>query len=252
MKSSLNNSTDKSETGSEKKSGRWFVYFIPVILGIAFSIAIFFVVWNKSLHSNNQTFILETVEFRETVTRNLIAAENIAINIEAFLGLSQNEAGNVFSDYVSNIFNQHGFIEAVELQSLEEMSDYENENKAASVNTALFTRTDSINKFKRDISSDDFMTTYDSLKSGSEFAMLSLGSIDEQQYFWLYRLVHLHEADESSDSSHSSKQALLAILVRADALIEQQSLQQGVATSIYSESRGLAGRQLIYENQLTY
>ncbi len=232
----------------EDQTPRWLVYLIPLVSGIAFSITIFFVVWNKSLHSNNQSFLLETVSFKETVTRNLIASENIAIDLEAFINITGEINQQQFEQFTSALFRHYPFIQGIQYSNpdLSESDSIQIENVRDQLKPVMESyRTGfSIENHQEHISDEDYLTAVNSVLNGSGFSIAAPKTAIADRHFWLYR------AFKSESINNEDKQySLLSILIESEDLLEQIYLQSGISTSIFSESRGLSGRQLIYNNQ---
>lgn len=239
---------------TKEQTPRWLVYLIPLISGIAFSVTIFFVVWNKSLHSNKQIFLLETVSFKETVTRNIIASENIAIDIEAFFNISGEINQNQFEQFTSGLFKHYPFIQSAQYGSLllAETVSTEAENVRGQLKPVLESYRPGLplETYKETISDEDYLTAINSVLSGSEFSIAAPKIHVDDRYFWLYRLFEIKNEDinESLDGNNK-RYGLLSILIKSEDLFEQTLLQSDISVSIFSESTGLSGRQLIYSNQ---
>ncbi len=235
---------------------RWLVYLIPLVLGVAFSLAIFFVVWNKSLNSNNQSFLLETVSFKEKITRNIIACENVATDIQNLLNTYGKPEEKLFNEFTSGLFDNYHFIEAFQYQEINTLASKKAniKNKIRSINDLkrIYESKREVEKelsFDNIIGEQNYLISVNSVLSGTKFSIASQKKSPSMGYFILFSLVD-KQAEHLTDDVHENV-GLLTILVNTDKLFEDVLLKNNISINVFSESSGLAGRQLLYNNRAT-
>lgn len=233
---------------------RWLVYLIPLILGIAFSLSIFFVVWNKSLHSYNQNFLLETVSFKEKITRKLIASENISSNIQNLLLVYDIQQQTLLNQVVKNIYENYVFIDAVQFHKIDGTDNnlVNAGNRIKSIDDLSLMYQSHRNKQQqlnifRIIEPLDYITAVNTLLSGEQFSIAAPKSNKNNKSFVLFSLVQ----PEFIGDKNTSVSGLLALVVNTEQLFEDAVLNNDIFIKVFSESSGLSGRQMLYNNENT-
>ena len=231
---------------SQEHLPRWLVYLIPLILGLAFSLAIFFVVWNKSLNSNNQNFLLETVSFKEKVTRNIIVLENVANNIQNIILISPDKK-TLINNVMNNIFNDYPFIDGVSHHSInlspvlidsntqanQVLKNIQNKFYASRSNNNEISLTDIIDPL-------DYIAAVNSLMNGDSFSVSSPRKSKSNQFVLFSKL--------PGADSDNNKIELIALIVNKKTFFRDAAIKNDISIRVFSESSGLSGRQLLYNS----
>ncbi len=227
---------------------RWLVYLIPTLLGLAFGAAIFLVIWNKSIHSNNQKFLLETVSFKETITRNFISTENVSNNIHNILLFSQDGIDSL-NNLMDGLYVDYPFIAGIQTQEIKLASESTDDNEKnsdsiinASIEYQSYRHNSVYQKISTLVTEIDYKTTVESLLKTDRFSILSPKAELNSDYFIIYSLV---PEKEGVDNKH----IIVSLILNKNDFFRDALSLNNISLAVFSESSGLLGRQKLFETK---
>ena len=230
---------------------RWLVYLIPLVLGIAFSLTIFFIVWNKSLSSSEQNFLLETISFKERITRNSLALENIASNISSLLQYSPSAQQDLVDDFAKNVYSTYPFIDGFRLYKVNMDTPPDNPNQAFIDEQYLQVLLGSDKQqqnaidVKTLIKPLDFLTAVNTIGAGEQYAITTHKAANPTHFFLFSKIVM------GVDSPDNNNNLALVLFVNSSRFFSDQLVDSEVNIKVFSESRDILGRQLLFQNENT-
>ena len=227
---------------------RWLVYLIPLILGIAFSLTIFFIVWNKSLSSNQQSFLLQTISFKEKITRNALAAENVANNLASLLKMVNTDQDSLVDEFTQNIYTTYQFIDGFRLYSVNTgMNPGAIDESYYDEHVSLVFQSAKSDSQGMDIESSikpfDFQEALNSMEAGEQYAIVSERTALPSHFLLFSRLKPV------SEFSSATEPVVLVLLVNTREFFADQLINSEINIQAYSESKGILGRQLLFHNK---
>lgn len=223
----------------------WLVYTVTVIFGLAFSITIFFVVWNNSLNTKKQEFLIDAVSIRESVMQNIVLAEDSLYNLVSMVSVTASGDPVLFRDYCAEMFGRHEFIvSAVMLDLPPDDTPWGMSGLPvhASYSKSGFDLDRELDRLQRN---DRVTISKHTLESGRTLVISTGQSGDGEKYIWLMKTV---QAAGGKSAGVDTAASVIALVVNPDRLLSRNVLKNSISTNVYSESTGLTGRQLLFRN----
>ncbi len=225
----------------------WLIYAVTVALGLAFSITIFFIVWNNSLHNKNQEFLVDTVAIRETVMQKIYAVEDSIDYLSAMITASPEFDPVIFGEFSGKIIELNDFIRAAAILSAPDAipdPGFQDLSTLALAESATF----NLDVALRELQTERFDRITGNIFQSEKTVILSSspnGTAGET--IWFFRLVSI---DSGELLPISSGNGIIALAIDASELLTGSAVTGRISTSVYSESAGLFGRQLLSGNRI--
>ncbi len=237
----------------DEEKGRWFVYFVTITIGLAFSITLLSITWNNALERNKKEFTLESFSLRESVARNVRSAHNVTNNFTAFFKASPELNENQFSVFTKTLLLQHEFIEgAIYFPALERSANPINDSEVMMPAFYQAMREEHHVqeglKLYRGIYNDGLANT---LSTGDVLTLAGEGSEFEGKKYWMFKVLDVEQSNSDSHEKTSEKvnQALIGVLVDSAKLFGTSVTSTGLALTIFSNASSLSARQLLYQRE---
>jgi two-component system sensor histidine kinase/response regulator len=100
-----------SVNDSSSSTPQWFVYFVTITLGIAFTVTLVSIAWNNALKEAERGFSLGSQLIKESVGRNARVAHNTVNSVAAFFAANPNLSRRQFSVITQSLFAEHSFMQ---------------------------------------------------------------------------------------------------------------------------------------------
>ena len=239
------------EEGEEK--GRWFVYFVTITIGLAFSLTLLSITWNNAIERNKKEFTLESFSLRESVARNVRSAHNVTNNFTAFFKATPDLNEHQFSVFTETLLEQHEFIEgALYLPLLAEHKLSFSENNNITPNYYHLMRDPDYVKEGIDLYKGLYQNAFSSvIKDGDVLTLAADGNEFEGKKYWMFKVldVAMNSANHESNDNSKRARALIGILVDSSKLFDSSVTNTGLALTIFSNASSLSARQLLYQKE---
>jgi len=95
---------------TETQTARWFIYFVAVTLGLAFSSILVWLAWTNALEKNERDFSLQSISLEETINRNIRTANSTARSITSFIKANPEITPQQFTVFTNTLLNEYTFI----------------------------------------------------------------------------------------------------------------------------------------------
>ena len=96
---------------SETQTARWFIYFVAITLGLAFSSIMVWLAWTNALEKNERDFSLQSISLEETINRNIRTANSTARSITSFIKANPDITPQQFTVFINTLLNENDFID---------------------------------------------------------------------------------------------------------------------------------------------
>jgi signal transduction histidine kinase/DNA-binding response OmpR family regulator len=220
----------------------WLSYTVSVLFGLAFSITIFFVIWNNSLNSKKQEFLIDTVSIRESVMRNIVSAEDSLENLSALITTTSSLDSEVFREFAKQLTDRNDFILAA--ACIEDQVDGPNDNiRTLAILGKYECPGFSLEEELARTGEENFSNAIANIFETNKIAVLSTRKFNSPgRYIWLIKPVVL------PDASDQETKTIISLVIDSSRLLTNTHLSSRISTAVYSESTGLTGRQLLVRN----
>ena len=95
----------------ETQTARWFIYFVAVTLGLAFSSILVWLAWSNALEQNRRDFSLQSISLEETINRNIRTANSTARSITSFIKANPDISPPEFTVFTNALLNEYAFLD---------------------------------------------------------------------------------------------------------------------------------------------
>jgi len=226
----------------------WLIYTVTVIFGLAFSITIFFVVWNNSLHNKKQEFLIDAVSIRESVMRKIIAAEDSINYLSAMISVTSSFDPSVLYGFAEKIVQRNNYIKAVvclSVPEIQEQQKYTDLSVLGKFESSGFSLDDELEQLSR----DEFRHVTENIFTSNRTILISTGREGRPgKYIWLFKPVNV--SNEYSIKNSTGREIIILVM-DSSSLLARTAVASNISTLVYSESSGLFGRQLLSRSDAT-
>ena len=216
---------------TDSDSSRWFIYFVTVTMGIAFSGILFWIAWSNVLDENERDFSLQSISLRGSITRNARTAHDTVNNLESFAIANKGATEEQFILFVSALLKQHPFLggavyysqdaEHFQLIRTEDESQFE---KRKDIYTPAHFR-----DILKTLETTDFVIS--SVAEGGE----------KNRKYWLYKKITNLDSQKNEGG-----EGLVCVLVDTSKLLGANVPESKLAITMFNNFAGLSNRQLLY------
>lgn len=217
----------------------WFFYFVAAALGVSFSIALLMLAWGSVVENESRKFAFASLTSDDAVRSNIRTAHGTLEAIASFLGAVPNVDVAGFRAYTTDLLRDHGFVSAVIWYRADQRGDgLQLVGTSAQGQDAQLAQTISLNGtqgYKQDLRT--------ALRSDAVLPLaLEQNLLPTRDYVLVRRIVNKHAGEESTRDGIGA----VIMLISPEKLVGEMSSDSGSAMSVYSESEGIGGRQLLY------
>ena len=219
-------------------SSVWPLYLAAGGLGIAFLVTLLVLAWDNALEREVQRFGFESLSVDDTVRANVQAAHDAIGNLARVVGVVPDLSEQQFSSLSAEVLQHYPFITSVGRYS------------ESDTQTFKLVFGNSLNSEKKlpvivDINAAGGFSTVFSTAALADGAVpsekLSGGSASGE--YVLAQAIPRNSADNSS----FSKGDIVVMLISPHLLLENIAASAELAVTLFSESEGVGGRQLLFE-----
>ena len=195
--------------------------------------------------TKKQEFLIDAVSIRESVMQNLVLAEDSLYNLAAMVSVAASDDPVLFRNFCGEMFSRHEFIVAAVMLDLPSgdtpwgMSGLPVHASYSKSGFNLERELDSLQE------NDRVTISKDTLESGRTLVISTGQSGDAEKYIWLMKSV---QATGGNPAAVDTAASVIALVVDPGRLLSRNVLKNSISTTVYSESTGLTGRQLLFRN----
>jgi signal transduction histidine kinase/CheY-like chemotaxis protein len=245
-------SSDMNSIQAEEK-GRWFVYFVTITIGVAFSLTLLSITWNNALERNKKEFALESFSLRESVGRNVRSAHNVTNNFTAFFKATPDVSERQFMVFTDTLLLQHEFIEgAIYFPKLKENKISFSKNDDDKLSYYQSMRDPDYVKEGIDLYNGLYKNAFSSIiNDGDVLTLAADGNEFEGKKYWMFKVLDVAPSSLADVSNNDNKidRALIGILVDSSKLFDSSVTNTGLALTIFTNASSLSARQLLYQKE---
>ncbi len=240
-------------SSQEQQKGPWFVYFVTIALGLAFSITLISITWNNALERNKKEFTLESFSIRESIARNVRSAHHVTNNFTAFFMANPDLDEKQFTVFTDTLLQEHKFIEGVIY------SPVLIENDALSVREDIripvqyqVMREQQYFQEGEDLYQGSYKEALQSiLESGDVLTMAMDGDELEGRKYWIFKILNPGQIDQKKPKTRNANnnRVLTGVLVDTAKLFGNAVTNTELTLTMFSNASSLGGRQLLYHRK---
>lgn len=217
---------------------RHWIYLIPIGLGLAFTFILFLLSWRTEIENRQRELVLQAVSFSETINQRLLTVDEVLSNTASLIQIHPALTAAEFDRYMTGLMERHDYVAAGFISAPAPVDKLAAGQAEIAFNRGRIANTDAaIQQLFRD---PLYEATFKLASDHDSIAPSSPISTGTGKAFWLVKLL-------PTDSANSQRMA--AILIDPEGLAGTHAVQSEAAASLYIETTGLLGRQLIYQNR---
>ena len=237
------------------QSPRWLIYGATSLLGISFAYTLVTLAWSNTIERRKQDFAIETALVNEHISRNIHVCDDLIEYISAFINSNQELTENQFDLFSEHILFQHQFIEGMYYAVPDNESSSGNTTRSNTILPVKFSfgRSGSLFPPDQDLFSSlslgmEIRNLFD---SGAVHTVPAVINQENKIYFLLLRLLVSEEAGINSDRvPNEGITGVLVEVIDPEKLITAGAIPKSVTYSIFSESSGIGGRNILLNRQV--
>lgn len=222
----------------ETSTSVWFFYFVAATLGVSFLVTLVVLAWDNVVEREVQKFAYESLSIDDSVRTNAHAADNALDNFAALIESMEKTSDAELKRYLDEVLARYEFI--IEFGIYERTSDAQFARKLQRGRATASALPKSVDHRAAD---GAFATGFSAL-AGS-LTPLPTGSFANGPAAGHYALLKPLGSSEELATTH----VVVAMLIDPKALFGDAAQRPHMTVRLFSESEGIGGRQLLFENQ---
>lgn len=232
----------------EGQKSPWFVYFVTIALGLAFSLTLLSITWENALERNEKEFTLESLSLRESVARNVRSAHNVMHNFKAFYLANPALSETEFEVFTREILKQNSFIEGAVFAEIPQNPESTGEHTGPAVLIRhQVMRQDTYFSPAENIYSGKYESILNSvLRSKKIEVCADQGTEVEGRKYWMFNAVEMQSA---ANKENSTARVLVGVLVNTAGLFADKVSNTEVSLTMFSDSSSINARELLYRHK---
>ncbi|MGK0296544.1 MAG: two-component system sensor histidine kinase/response regulator [Gammaproteobacteria bacterium] len=228
----------------DKPKLTWLYYAVTTLLGITFSLVLFFITWDNAKESKSREFELLSNSTKDSVTRNVQTANDSLNSLSSFLAVNPDLDQQQYSSITSSILSLHPYIESVVYvtsinQSNTSDRPYSVRYQSVRSNDAVFSEQELLG----DNAYDNAINII--FESDSIIALSSNFTSDDWRSYWILHAVE----PQPYQTQMQDKFGFVAILINTRQLAGNNINDTNLSVTLLSDSASLSGRRLLYQNE---
>ncbi|MGH8488625.1 MAG: hypothetical protein ACREXS_07135, partial [Gammaproteobacteria bacterium] len=257
----------RSRVKEVQHASRPLIYAVSTIFGAAFSLLLVMLAWQNALEAKRKEFAFDSILLRDTVKLSASAAHNSLDNIAALVeGLDASVIATLPA-FLKSLLARHPFIESVSLHRSGVPLNHLPKDMASRPDaggdplptgpTILWGRGGELyigrSPAKGALYNDQILSDprfADALRAAVDTGMVVPGppasATEGIRPYTLIKAIDTGSAHDVNRRSNTVPGAFVAILVNPGHLFSEALLRDDVSVSLYTESQGVTGRQLIF------
>ncbi|MBI4005148.1 MAG: response regulator [Gammaproteobacteria bacterium] len=264
-------------TGSDGHTQRWISYAVTFVSGFAFGVVLFLIVSNNALEAKKKEFSYELSSLKETIFHNILVSNDIINNLTAYIIANPELTGQQFNLFSQELLSFHPFIDAVIYYPLVRENEIDDFNKRLNEYTGTdnhnlvfdiergeenpeyylpvlyqASRHENILPPGHDVNTDNnFQTIIRSIfMSDSSTPISSVITTGNTSRFGLFKVL-LNDGYSSlqGQDTVAAMKGIISIIADPEKIIGQSAVTDDMALTLYNESAGISGRQLLYKKE---
>ncbi len=264
-------------TETDGHTQRWISYAVTFISGFAFGVVLFLIVSNNALEAKKKEFTYELSSLKETIFHNILVSNDIINNLTAYIIANPELTGQQFNLFSQELLNFHPFIDAVIYYPLVRENEVDNFNKRLNEYTGTdnhnlvidiegdeenpeyylpvlyqASRYENILPPGHDINTDsNFQNIMRSMfMTDSSAPVSSVITTGNAVRFGLFKVL-MNDGFSSiqGQGMTAAMKGIISIIADPGKIIGQNTVADDMALTLYIESSGVSGRQLLYKKE---
>ena len=257
---------------------RWISYAVTFISGFAFGVVLFLIVSNNALEAKKKEFTYELSTLKEMISRNVLVSNDVINNLTAYITANPELSGQQFDLFSQELLKFHPFIDAVIYYPLVRENEIDDFNRQLSKYTGSDTDhlvSDSENNKENshyflpvlyqvsrhgnilppghDINTDSvFQDVMRSvfMSDGSAPVSSAITTGDTIHYGLFKVLLNGgYSSVQEPVQMATTMKGIISIIADPQKIIGQSAVADDLALTLYNESSGISGRQLLYKKE---
>ncbi|MFQ5660503.1 MAG: response regulator [Gammaproteobacteria bacterium] len=239
-----------------------FIYGITVTLGVAFSAILLSIGWNNALDSNMREFSRQSESLKEAATRNVRTAQNATNNLAAFFSANPEITAQEFNILVRELMEIHPYIDgAIYSPLIREGASGGSKPPAESYSgreTMHFPVRYRMMRRRVNLSvtegydlyaDDDFGDVLETmLRTTSVVTTVISNGNGKGRGYWMFKALRNNTSAEiNTENYYDGVRGMVAVLINTDLLPGAALVNSGPSITMYNDTAGLSGRQLLYK-----
>ncbi|MEM7468422.1 MAG: hypothetical protein AAF387_16255, partial [Pseudomonadota bacterium] len=222
---------------SPSKNSVWPLYLAAGGLGIAFLVTLLVLAWDNALENEVQRFGFESLSVDDTVRTNASSADDALANLTKTLSVVTDLSESQFNALTDSVFARLGFVSAI--GEFHKTGNNSYTIRYASEKTDANTLPSIVDL--------NAAGGYGTVFSSAESAAGTVPSEKLASGQGAGQYVLAKAVPQAADSETNQPQKVVAFLIRPDLLLENIAASADLGITLYSESEGIGGRQLLFE-----
>ena len=227
---------------------QWFVYFVTITLGIAFTLTLVSIAWNNALKEAERGFSLGSQLIKESVGRNARVAHNTVNSVAAFFAANPDLDQRQFSIITKSLFAEHAFMRGAVYCRFEKSGaganaaggilDIASGFKLHQVAMRDGGTVNSCSDIFR--SKGSYVDMLQQLFSGNKVETVAAPKNENENDYWLLKGVR-------SGGVNGSILGFVATLIDTRTLLGSDPGDNSLSITLVSDTASLMGRQLLFQ-----
>ena len=243
----------------ETQTARWFIYFVAVTLGLAFSSILVWLAWTNALEQNERDFSLQSISLEETINRNIRTANNTARSITSFIKANPRLTTTQYTVFINALLNDYAFINGALYIPLADTSG--TSNVGATTAAGIQTIEDQTGKedysvmrgtgtqMKQGINNlVPELVKY--LSSVNSMVTAITDSDSRSKNYWIIGAVMDGSKPTGVTPGNNRLHGIVAILVDTEKLLENTALDSDLSITMINDYSGINRRHQLYNYTL--
>jgi len=219
-------------------SPRWFIYFVTIALGLAFTVTLVSIAWNNALEETKRNFSLTSQLMMDSVERNASIGHNSINSLAAALAAEPELDQRQFSIITSNLLADHPFINAIVYCPFAGAS-MESADSRAKLRFQVFRHGGGLHACSDIAAGDIYSQALKGLANNDQIVTIASASTGDERNYWLLKGIRARGSD-------GDILGFVAALMDTQTLLGSNPGDTSLSIVLVSDSVNLSGRQLLY------
>lgn len=239
----------------ETQTARWFIYFVTVTLGLAFSIIMVWIAWSNALDRNERDFSLQSISLEETINRNVRSANSITRSIVSYINANPDLTVQQFRVFVDVLLNEYAFIEGALYIPLQQGSragmESAGPDSAAALNQHIPKREDfqvMRNKIENGAGINQLIPELIEPLSATDSMITAIADskLQTKNYWILGGVKDDQDSNKDGAPKRSALRGIAAILVKTGDLLDNTVPDSNLSITMFNDYSSINRRNQIY------
>lgn len=221
-------------------SPRWFVYFVIIAMGAAFTMTLVTIAWNNAMERAERDFSLASQALKDNVIRSISIGHNTINSLSAFFSADPDITAEQLEIIGSSLFSEYPYFRGIVYCEL--AGDINTPSKSVSLRHQVVSDQNRLLNSCNDIFSEQNADGIFSalMKNDSVRTVANPGNQNSGKNFWVLKRV-------TDGLSQENISGFVAVSVDISALLGGEPSNTDLSITLLNDSASLGGRQLLYK-----